>query len=174
MKKTVIGGLMVTGFSLLVGGCGGGGGDTPPQPTMAVLTLKTAGTPSGAYKGIELTVNLPATVSVKTDPLNPKQTAPGALKLSGVFARYSTLTTPRPFWGRYSSAGAGKPSVVIINISSGTAEYPVGEFATLTCNLASGQTASLTDFSVVNFAAYGTGGADITGLTASPLGVTLK
>lgn len=167
---------------MMVFGCGGGGGGsnvvTPPQQpavTTAVLTLKTAGTPSAPYKGVDLTVNLPAGVSVKTDPLNPKQTATGVLKLSGVFSAYSSQIIPRPFWGRYSSAGVGKPSAVIIGFASGTVSFPEGEFATLTCDLASGTTTvNLTDFSVVNFAAYGTGGAPVAGLTASPLGLTLK
>ncbi|RII26599.1 MAG: hypothetical protein CXR31_09275 [Geobacter sp.] len=184
MNKKLVSSIIVAGFSMLVFGCGGGGGDTstpapappttPAQPTAAVLTLATSGTQSIPYKGMELTVNLPAAVTVATDPANPKQTAPGVLKLSGVFSAYSTQVFPRPFWGRYSSAGGGKPSTVIINISSGTATFPVGEFATLNCGLASGTTVSLTDFSVVNFAAYGAGGATVTGLTASPLGVTLK
>lgn len=176
MNKKLVNGIVVTGCFLLVFGCGGGGSSTPQPapPTEAVLTLTTAGTPSAPCKGMELTVNLPAAVTVKTDPANPKQTAPGVLKLSGVFSAYSSQVFPRPFWGRYSSAGAGKPSAVMIAIPSGTATFPVGEFATLTCDLASGTSVSLADFSVVNFAAYGTGGAPVTGLTASPLGLTLR
>lgn len=179
MNRKLVNGVIVAGFSMLVFGCGGGGGGSstpaPAPATTAVVTLQTTGTPSATYKGMDLTVTLPAGVTVATDPLNPKQTAVGVLKLSGVFSRYSTQITPRPFFGRYSSAGAGKPAAVIIGIASGTVSLPVGEFATLNCGLASGTTTvSLTDFSVVNFAAYGTGGASVTGLAASPLGVTLK
>jgi hypothetical protein len=183
MNKNIVIGMIVAGFSMLVFGCGGGGGSStpqtppttqPPAPTAAVLTLNTTGASSTSYKGIDLTVNLPAGVSVKTDPANPKLTAPGVLKLSGVFASYSSQVFPRPFWGRYSSAGTGKPSTVIVAIASGTATFSVGEFATLTCDLASGTTVSLSDFSVVNFTAYGTGGATVTGLTASPLAVSLN
>jgi hypothetical protein len=188
MKKLTIY-MFLSGYFVAVLGCGGGGGGassttnaqpattTPPTtttPTTAVLTLKTSGTASASYKGIELTVNLPAGVIVKTDPANPNQTAPGVFKLSGVFSPYSAQILPRPFFGRYSSAGAGKPSTVTVAIASGSATFPVGEFATLTCDLSGVSTASLSDFSVVNFAAYGAGGANVAGLTASPLGVTLR
>lgn len=168
--------MFVAVLSMMVFGCGGGGeggGTQTAPPTVAVLTLGTVGTPSASYKGIELTVNLPATVTVKTDPLNPKQTAAGVLKLTGPFAAYSSQVLPRPLWGRYSSAGAGKPSAVMISIASGTANFPVGQFVTMTCDLASVTSVSPSDLSIVNFAAYGTGGATVTGLTASLLAVTL-
>jgi hypothetical protein len=185
MMKKLTKSMILTGYCVAVLGCGGGGGSsssavtppvvTPPVvATSAELTLKTSGTSSSPYKGIELIVNLPAGVTVKTDPANPKQTAPGALKLSGAFSPFSTQIFPRPFWGRYSSAGAGKPATVSVAIASGLATFPVGEFATLTCDLASGTTPGLTDFSVVNFSAYGSAGTTVSGLTASPLGVTLK
>jgi hypothetical protein len=182
MMKQLVRSVIVAGVSAVFFGCGGGGGGggsttdvpPPPTPTTAVLTLKTSGVPSIPYKGIEFAVNLPAGVTVRTDPANPKQTAPGVLMLSGAFAPYSTQVSPRPFFGRYSSAGAGKPITLTVVIASGTAAFPVGEFATLNCDLAGVTTASLSDFSVVNFAAYGSGGATVSGLTSSPLAVTLK
>jgi hypothetical protein len=176
MKKILLSALLMA-VSLTLSACGGGssGGGTvtlPAAPTTAVLKLSTVAaagqTPQAA--GLELTVMLPAGVTVKTVTAS-KQTASGVLTYSGnvAFSNITTQLFPRPLFGLYSaSAVASGKNAVKIQIASGSATFGAGEFATLTCNIGAGTTVKATDFQLTGFLAGGNGGTDITAQYDSP------
>ncbi|HJV35615.1 hypothetical protein [Geomonas sp.] len=174
MKKILLAGLL-TAVTLSLSACGGGGSGgtvTLPAPTTAVLKLSTVAKAGQAPQaaGLELTVLLPAGVTVKTVTAS-KQTASGVLNYSGnvAFSNITTQLFPRPLFGLYSaSAVASGKNAVKIQIASGSATFGAGEFATLTCNIGAGTSVTATDFHLTGFLAGGSGGTDITAQFDSP------
>jgi hypothetical protein len=154
MKRTY---LLSIIFSLAVAlsGCGGGGGGGASQPG-AVVTLSTSGTipPGNSIKNIEITVGLPAGLSVAYAPssANPAVNEPvaGVVALQGV-AVGSTYTA------RYTP-GTRELNIVVINATG----FSTGAFATINCDGTTAQPASF----VITPNLYTTGVAD--GNTALP------
>lgn len=75
------------------GGGGGGGGNNPPsRPTTATLILLTSGTlPAGTkIGGVQVSVNLPAGVTVESTA-NPPETDAGVVVGSGIASNNSTV-----------------------------------------------------------------------------------
>ena len=133
MKKTSLSSLFIFALSLTVltacGGGGGGGSDAPPfQPTTAVITLSTAITgtiPNTTINGYDVTINLPAGVTIKS------ATATGAASGSQIV---STGTT-------------GNVRILIANGSG----FSAGQFSTINCSIAAGSYPKASDFQQVAF-----------------------
>jgi hypothetical protein len=139
-------------------GNGGGGGNTAPVTAM-VVTLSTAGTlPSGSQVGaIDVTLNLPAGVTVKASPslLNAATLVPdaGVLVLQGAAATAS---------GQLLAASyvPGTTNKVVIRLASATG-LATGTFAIITCDVVTGSSPATTDFSITSNVASTTGVFDL-------------
>lgn len=169
MKTTLQKFLLLTVTSMLFA-CGGGGdssgGNTPPiTPTTKIIKISTQGTmPSGALiGGISVTAILPAgvTVSASNDPNNPsvQVTNAGVVVPSGVAAVSSSVLAT------YTVATATAAGNVNIQMAQSTG-FAVGEFVTVNCDVAAGETVSSANFSLSNFSAVDLNGTPLGGLSA--------
>lgn len=154
-------------------GCSRGGSDqaadSPPlsasvNATVAAsgeLKLATAGTPS-LIAGVDVTVILPAGVSVAADPTTG-ETAAGAVMISGVAADNSLLAA------KYTPASGNAPATLHIVVINAAGFHP-GEFATVRFNLAQGTSfPAVGAFVITNFSAKGPDSTPLSGIIAAPL-----
>ncbi len=157
MKKRLLLNLIILVLALTVlphcGGGGGGGNTGPSGPTTAVLTLSTALTPTGVIppnitiNGYDVTITLPAGVTVKTS-------TSGGIDSSVLTA--SGVATGSAIGGDYAPAVGGTPGTVKIIVGSSSINgFGVGEFCKLTCDIAAGSNPSASDFTQATFAAGG-------------------
>jgi hypothetical protein len=158
IKRLLLFGLMCG--ILALAGCGGGGGGNAaaPQPTTATVKLSTSGTlPQGtSLSGIGGTITLPSGVTVQAD-------ASGVV--SGSVVTVAGVAAPGTIVAFYIPANGTTPaSVTFAMVSTAAAGFGIGEFATLTCNLASGATPTASDFSLT-FQATDLSGNTVNGLT---------
>ncbi|MDH4161830.1 MAG: hypothetical protein OEW15_03955 [Nitrospirota bacterium] len=165
MKRMLIFLLMLLTLSLLAAcGGGGGGGATAPvvEPTQAFVKISTSGTlPSGTLVGgVDVTVTLPSGVTVAST--TPPQTDAGVVAGSGLAGSSASAM------GTY---GSSENAVrVLLADPDGMA---AGEFATVTCAIASGSSPSASDFTVSSATVKDLNGAAISGMTAT-LSVTMQ
>ncbi len=146
----------------LYGGCGGSS-STPPTPTpnatTAVLTLSSAGTlPANTQiGGVDVTLNLPVGATVKTAPSKAAVvTYSGIVTVSGVAVGANAIAI----------GASPTPEQLKIEVANPSG-FGVGEFATVTCDIAAGSNISAADFaSPVAFSAVDLNGVPIQGLTA--------
>jgi hypothetical protein len=163
MLRLIASMLMLCTMSFLPA-CGGGGGGAAPAsaPTTAIVKILTSGTlASGALiGGIDVTLNLPAGVSVKATPdsVNPAVyvTDAGVITVSGVAAGTNTTAI-----GTYTAS----PNSVAIHVVNADG-FGTGEFVTITCDIAAGTTVAATDFTTGTLYVADVDGATIPGLTA--------
>ncbi len=155
MKKRLLLNLIILVLALTIlphcgGGGGGGNSNGPGGPTTAVLTLSTALTSSlpdnETVNGYEVTVTLPAGVTVKTANTGTTLIDSSVLTASG--AGTGSLIA-----GDYSPAIVGTPGKVTIIIAN-TNNISAGEFCKVTCTIASGDP-SASDFQQYTFGAKG-------------------
>lgn len=152
--------------ALWLGGCGGAVTTTPADNggttavPKAVVTLSTAGAlPSGAaIGGLGITVDLPDSVTVKTT--SGDSVDAGVVTTSGVAAGQATVLV------LYSGATATVPAKLHIALASSSDGMPVGEFATVTCDVKPGGSPTGADFGLNDFSAVDTSGVSIPTLTA--------
>lgn len=171
--------LFVVIASMLSLGCssgGGGGGDaaaggglqnagaTPPGGAAKVmLTLSTRGsvTASDLIVGIQMAVHLPAGVSINAVP------SPGDPSImeaaSGVITAAGAAAGAEIIRATYPAAGPSHVVTVVINKTTG---YPVGDFAVMTCDRASGSNPTSADFFLTDVNPVGANNIPIIGLTA--------
>jgi len=164
LSSLLIFALILTTLSACGGGGGSGGGGTAqtPQSTTAILTLATSGTGT-TINGIDVTVLLPAGVTVKSATA-PPQTDSGVVLLTGGAA--VGPITPQYAIGVYTPASGGNPGkvkIAVVNVNG----FSTGPFCTLTCDIAPGTTPTPVagDFSLANFNPVDANGAKIIGLT---------
>lgn len=122
-------------ITLLLTGCGGSGGGAGIQPTVATVTLATQGTlPAGkALSGIGITLQLPSgvTPAVAADGT----VGSGVVKASGVSANDGSQSIPT----YYTPGSATTPGTLSFVLASSVADgFGIGEFATVTLNIAPG------------------------------------
>jgi hypothetical protein len=126
MKRTY---LLSIIFSLAVAlsGCGGGGGGGTSQPG-AVVTLTTSGAipPGNSIKNIDVTVVLPAGLSVAYAPsaANPAEMEP----VAGVVALQGVAVGSQPT-AKYTPA-TRELRIIVINATG----FSTGAFATINCD----------------------------------------
>jgi hypothetical protein len=160
--------LAVTALS----GCSSGknGDKTAAAPPLAaatvtagILKLGTAGAPN-LIGGIDLTVDLPAGVSVEADP----KTGEAA---TGVVTSLGTASGGNLTVAKYAPASGGTPARLhIIVISAGG--FPVGEFAAVRFDLAGGAGLPASDaFALTGFSAISPDGSKLGGVSAAPVSV---
>jgi hypothetical protein len=148
-------------------GCGGQVTTTPTAPgsaptadQKAVIALNTSGSlPSGTtIGGLGVTLNLPDSVTVKTDASGNVDNS--AVATSGVAAGQATVIT------LYTKPSGTVPAKLHIVLASGSAGMQVGEFAKITCSVSTGDTPTASDFSLSEFSPVDTSGAVIPSLAA--------
>jgi hypothetical protein len=136
--------------------CGCSGGKGQPSPT-AVLTLSTQGSIAAqSIRGLQLTITLPSGVTIGAD--SGGMPNDGVLAASGVAAGGSATVA-----GHYTAATASSPGTVTLVLVK-TTGFDIGEFARVTCNLASGTALQAADFGHSGFKAVDQHGATIDGL----------
>ena len=147
---------------LIISACGGGGSTSTSaaQTTTATLKLSTSGTlaTGTALGGIRVAVILPAEVTLKTDIGGAL--ANGVITVSGVAAPGS-VTPPV-----YTQASGTTPAkVVFIMSGNAAAGFGIGEFVTITCDIAKGVNLKATDLTLADFDPRDLNGAVVNGLT---------
>jgi hypothetical protein len=143
MKKTSPSSLLIFALALTtLSACGGGGGgsSTPPQPTTAVLTLSTAVTGTIApavIAGYDVTITLPAGVTVKST--TPPQTDAGVVvgTVNGAVAGTYSIASYLP--------ATGKVRIIFIS-PKGNGFSGAGEFCKVNCDIAAGYHPTAADF----------------------------
>ncbi len=150
-------------------GCGGGtsttpaasGGSAPAPAPKAVITLATAGTLTAgtAIGGLGVTVDLPYTVTVRTT--GGGNVDNGVVATSGVAAGQATVMA------LYSDATGSTPARLYLVLASSGSGMPVGQFATITCEIKPGADPVPADFSLTDFSAVDTSGVSIPSLTTA-------
>lgn len=174
MKRTLLF-LLTLCLFLQLAGCGGGGGGgggttANASPAVITVTLSTIGTlPSGKLIGdIEVTLNLPAGVTVKASPslVNTSILVPndGVIALQGAAA---TATT-QILTATYVQGTTNKVVIKLINANG----LGLGDFAKINCDVASGSTPSISDFSTTSNVASTTGVFDLDTAALSGVQVT--
>jgi hypothetical protein len=159
-NRSLLYGLMCGILFLAACGGGGGGNAAAPQPTTATLKLSTSGTlpPGTSLAGIGITVTLPAGVTVRTDAGGA--VASGVVTVTGVAAPGTAISVYTP------ASGTNPATLVLAMVSTATTGYGTGEFATVTCDLASGASPKASDF-LLTLNPFDLNGNPVTGLTAS-------
>ncbi|MDR3578685.1 MAG: hypothetical protein P4L44_01840 [Oryzomonas sp.] len=108
------------------------------------LTLKlvtTSQLPAGvSIYGVQLTLTLPAGVTIRVSDFSDNQADPLVVYSSGV-APADIIT----FDGKYTPAAGGQPAYLTLAVGS-AASWPVGEFATVICDLPPGSSYTSADF----------------------------
>ena len=163
------GGVTTTGDVNTTGGVTTTGGITSPAaPTQGLLKIATAGA-AGTIAGIDMTVNLPAGVTVAADP-NTGEVTTGAVTVSGV-ASAGTLGTQNVTVAKFTPASTVTPAklhIVMANVPG----FNVGEFASVRFDLATGTALpTAAAFTMSSFFAKGLDGLGLGGITAAPISV---
>ena len=172
MKRSIRLIILLSGLMTVLTACGGGGGGggTPPAPpptttpTKAVLKLSTTGPAGSQIAGVDVTVNLPSGVTVKAATA-PPETDAGVVVPSGQAAANSLVI---------ATAASGPPaSVRIVLANSNTNGFGIGEFATVTCDLAAGTKPAASAFTIPAALVGDLAGSPISGATVT-VAVTLE
>jgi hypothetical protein len=140
--------LIVVMSALLLSGCGGGGGSAGSAGSAGgaggagggssvVLALSTQNTAPVTIGGIQLVVTLPVGVSLKTDT--------NGVLLSNVVQQSGVLSNADFFHPTYDKT-TGTISVGITK----DAGFGLGEFLTISCDVAAGFSPHLADFILTN------------------------
>lgn len=125
----------------------------------ALLKLSTQGTLAGGSSigGVEVTVNLPAGVTVKGDT---NGTLAGVVTTSGVVPAGSLVQA------RYIPASGTDQGSIKIALIEATG-FGIGEIVTITCDIAAGKTVQASDFSLLGFKAVNEKGVPIVDLNVA-------
>jgi len=142
----------------LLAGCGSGGGGAggsvvqPAQATVAVST--EAASASTVLYAVQLTLRLPAGVTVAADPASGEVSA-------GILHPVDSAALAG---ARYQAATAAAQASVTLNIVD-PAGLTVGALATLTCTVSPGSALNGTGFTLEGFSAKDQNGVVISGIT---------
>lgn len=167
MNKTAINTILIFALTVLsacggagTNGTGNTGGISTPQPTKAVVKLSTSGTTT-QIAGVDVTIALPSGVTVKST-VSPPETDAGVVIASGQAAANSLVT------GVSTAVSGASPATVHLVLANSNANgFGAGEFATITCDLASGATPTASGFTVQSSKVDNTSASEILGATVS-------
>jgi hypothetical protein len=149
LSSVLIFALALTTLSACGGGGGGGGGSSsgsssppPAQPTTAVLTLSTAvkgAIPAPAViAGYDVTITLPAGVTVKSTALPPQTD-------SGVVVGTVNGAAAGTYYVASYTPATGKVRIVMVS-PKGNGFNGAGEFCKVNCDIAKGYYPTAADF----------------------------
>jgi hypothetical protein len=127
-------GLFIITF-LSLAGCGDSGGGAGIQPTIATVTFATQGAlqTGKTLSGIGITLQLPSGVTPTLAPNGAVES--GVVKASGVSANDVSQGIPTD----YTPSSAINPGTLSFVLASSAADgFGIGEFATVTLNIAPG------------------------------------
>lgn len=156
MKRITLFLLIFGSLSLLSACGGGGGGGTPPPAAVTKALVKLISSGSGTIYGIDVTVSLPAGVTVPS--ANPPAVDSGIIVPSGAAANNTIATA---VYTPATSTAAAKVRVLIVNANG----FATGEFCSLNGDIAAGHSPTAADFAVESFAASDADGNVIAGIT---------
>lgn len=139
--KSVLFRIALLALAWTLPGCGGGGGGGASGPTTTTLVVKALGSATTLY-GIQAKVNLPAGVTLATQPNG--ELVSGTIVPSGG-ASGATLVT------NYQTTTAPQTVTVSLTALSG---FPAGEFLKVTVLVAPGIVVNPSDITFVEFKAY--------------------
>jgi hypothetical protein len=133
--------------------------------TSATMKLSTQGTAAaGSIKGLEVTVTLPAGVTLKADA--------GGIPNTGVVALSGVVPVGASMAAKYTPAIGATSGTVKISIASSTG-FGVGEFVTITGDLASRTVPVSSPFALSDFTAFDGNGTALGGVS-STMGLVLQ
>jgi len=159
MNKRIVH-LLLPFLVLAFAACGGGGTPAAP-PTRAIVKLSTTGPSGSRISGIDVTIGLPAGVTVQA-AVNPPETDSGVVVASGQAAANSLVAAT------YTAAAAGSSARVrTVLVNSNSTGFALGEFATISCDLASGVNPAASDFPITSISISDLNGQSIGGATVS-------
>jgi len=146
------------------GGTGGGGGGGVVNPTKAIVKVRTSGTlPSGTtINAIQATVTYPTTKGLSIALLPSPPADPNTPDVVPSGAGSGSILLP-------NANNTGQIVLGLLNVSG----IQSGEFATLTFNIAAGNSPAAIDFAIASGASVITTPA-ISGMTVEILGVTFQ
>lgn len=134
-------------------------------PIGGLLKISTSGTP-GTIGAIDVTINLPAGLTVKADA-NTGEVASGVVMVSGVAAVGANSLSV----ARMTAGSGGTPAQLHIGLINATG-FDLGEFLTIRFDVTGGSfPASPTAFSLASFSARDLEGSPLGGITAAPASV---
>ncbi|HUI46110.1 MAG TPA: hypothetical protein VL122_09045 [Nitrospirota bacterium] len=139
------------------GGGSGGGGGTTTGPTVAILTLSTAGATSSIY-GLDFILNLPTGVTV-LDSYSPPATDSNVIVASGPNASGTILS------GVYTQATGTATQATVHVLVANANGLGLGQFCTVNTKIAAGNNPTAADFSITAFSAVDASGNPVTGIT---------
>jgi len=161
MKKLSLASLILALSLTLLSACGGGSSSDPPfQPTKAVIKIETTGTLDDGVMigGITVTGVLPIGVTVKATP-DAQNPAVLVTDSNVVIASGATGTNASTF-ATYNATDR-KVSIQVYDLDG----FGIGEFVTVTCDIASGTTPTAGSFGLEGFIPKDLNGAPIGTLT---------
>ena len=144
-------------------------GNPASGSSQANIKISTQGSLASGTKigGINVTLNLPPGVTVKASPDSAKPTVlvvnAGVVIPSGVDSTANVLTT-----AIYTPASGGEPGSVALTVVNANG-FGIGEFVTITCDLAADIQPAASDFNVTGpgIAIRDLNGASISGINAA-------
>ena len=169
LNKTGFSGILLLAMiALLSGGCSSGGdsgtGNGTQDPTTATIKITAIGTlpTNSTIGGVDLSLILPAGVTVKTSPGNLSALVPdaGIVTASGAAAANSRV------YAVYT-AGAGAVLGSVRILLANTQGFAPGEFVTVDCDIASGHRPATADFSASGIKFVDGNGKALDGLSAT-------
>ena len=163
MNNKILSFFALSAMLIIFTSCGPNKKQTPVQPTTALVKVSLLGTVASGTTigGVDLSMTLPAGVSVKTQE-NSVETSAGVVTASGVAVSNSqTIST-------YNSS-TGILRIVLVNASG----FGVGEVALVNCEIAAGHQPVSADFSQGDLTVADLNGNPITDLAAG-LAVEIK
>ncbi len=156
--------MIICGITLhtLVGCGGGGSGSTAPAGNSFQKKAYLTGTSVQNVKGIELTMILPAGVTVPADS--------SGQVTSGIITMLAPNNSGTIQVGNYTPATATIAGSVKIVIANGTTPFSVGDFFVITCTVDPGVVVSANQFSFMNMQIYDDLGNNVpsANVTATP------
>ncbi|SNB44959.1 hypothetical protein [Geobacter sp. DSM 9736] len=137
--------------------------------TRAILKLSTAGalTASNSVGSVEVVINLPQGVSIPLQDAGTGEIATSALTLSGAIPSNATILS-----GKFTPATLTSPATIMLVLAS-VSGFPVGEFVTVNCDVATGSVVTPAHFILTGFQSTDILGAALTGVTPA-LAVTFQ
>lgn len=176
MKNLTLHTVFLLFLSMQLYGCGGNDQALPQKTAVVTFGITSTARLTAPINGIKVVAQLPAGVTVATDPVDPRIMVIGPSGLTGI------KTSASVQFARYS-ASVRQVIFDVTDSSGGQSGIGLGDFARLTCSVNQGITLTEKDFLTLNtplpkFSVFGfdptatVNPVDLSGKTRSTLKVT--